>query len=687
MRTHFKLRCMQHLTISAAVVALACGAEAAELPLSRVVLSTAGLAQFTHAGPTAAGSSVELSVRLDQVDDILKSLTVMDRQGAIGAVRLPGKAPLAELFKDLPFGSEALNSGKDLLNALVGSEVEIDGKVSAKGRVLKVVSEEIIQPNDGGKIERHRLALMTDKGLVQTLLDDVTSLRFTDARVSAQIERALTGLTENRAKERRQLAIDFLGQGTRDVLVSYVVGAPVWKTAYRLVLPKEGGRARLQGWAVLENLTGGDWHNVELVLASGNPVALRQPLYTALFPERIEVPVTTAARILPRSDDSKEAAAPVRRKPMQASKSLALPAPAMEMRSGVARARTESDDDEPTTPSDPLGAALSAAEAEDASTQLLYRFPAKVSLATGHTMMVPFVDREIAATRTWLYQPETSARRPLAAVRLRNDGDTGLPTGIVTAYDTATDASMNFVGDAQLPLLSKGSERFLTFALDAKTDIRREDNGLVRTVLGKAAGGSLTLSVRSRRTIAYEVTAPADEDREIVAEEARENGWTVVPGTAKVEEAPTRVRSTIFAPKGKTTKAALVLEKIDSQTVVLTTLAPQEMLAHISNLQNESAALKDAVAKLGVVVSEIGKVRTQRTQLEAERKKIADDQERVRRNLQSVGAGSDLGRRYLDTLKSQEDRLAEIGRIDATLEKTLATQRQVAEELVKQLKL
>ena len=118
------------------------------------------------------------------------------------------------------------------------------------------------------------------------------------------------------------------------------------------------------------------------------------------------------------------------------------------------------------------------AEAEEAATQLLYRFPAKVSLATGHTMMVPFVDREVTAARTWLYQPDTAARRPLAAVRVRNDGETGLPAGIVTAYDVSADGSMNFVGDAQLPLLPKGTFKFVTFALDSKTDIRREDRGV-----------------------------------------------------------------------------------------------------------------------------------------------------------------------------------------------------------------
>ena len=99
----------------------------------------------------------------------------------------------------------------------------------------------------------------------------MTALRFTHPETKAQIERALAGLTENRAKDRRVLSIGFLGSGTRNVAISYVVAAPVWKTAYRMVLPKEGGKARLQGWAVVENLTGGDWKDVELVLCLGQP--------------------------------------------------------------------------------------------------------------------------------------------------------------------------------------------------------------------------------------------------------------------------------------------------------------------------------------------------------------------------------------------------------------------------------
>jgi hypothetical protein len=659
---------------------------AAEIPLARVVLSSSGLAQFTHSGSITGGSTIDLTVRLDQVDDLLKSLVILDNQGAIGAVSLPGKAPIAELFRDMPFGPDALESRTALLNAFVGSEVEIGGQVAAKGRVFRVEPEEVALPNNGGKTTRHRLTLMTQTGLVQAILEEITAIRFSDPQVQAQIERVLAGLTENRAKDRRRLSIGFLGEGTRRVAISYLVAAPVWKTAYRLVLPKDGNKARLQGWAVVENLTGGDWNDVDLVLVSGNPVALRQPLYTAFFSDRTEVPVTTGKRLLPRTDDAEEEPAEARKEaaaPRAATAFAAAPAPAAlpQLRSRMARQVATEAKPEP----DVLSEAVQAAEAEEASTQLLYRFPGKISLLTGHTMMVPFVDREISAARAWLYQPETSARRPLAAVQVRNEGDSGLPAGIVTAYENSADGTMNFVGDAQLTLVPKGTSKFVMFALDTKTDIRREDKGVVPTTLGKAVNGVLTLTTRSRRTFTYEITAPSDEDREIVVEEARIEGWKPASDSKDVEETATRYRYKVSALKGKTTKAALTLERVDSETVALTSLAVESILARIRGLQNETPALKEAVAKVAAMAAEINKTRSQRTQLEAERKKIADDQERIRRNLQSVGQGTDLGRRYLDTLKTQEDRLAEIARTDQTLEGEITAKQRAVEQLARQL--
>ncbi|MGA9549955.1 MAG: DUF4139 domain-containing protein [Rhodomicrobium sp.] len=671
---------MKRIITAAALAALPLTAEADELPLKRVVLSTSGLAQFTHSGEAAAGSVIGLPVRLDQVDDVLKSLTIFDAAGSVGAVSLPGKTPLMELFRDLPFDQAALASQPDLLNALVGAEVEIEGSVNATGRVFRVEEEKVQLPNNGGETMRHRLTLVTPKGFVQAIIEELTALRFADETTRAQIDRALSGIATNRAKDQRILSITLAGEGKRPIGFSYVVAAPVWKTSYRLVLPKDGGKARLQGWGVLENLTGGDWKGVDLTLVSGNPVALKQPLYSAVFVDRPEIPVSSALRIVPRKDEAEEkgrdmVAAPHAKTSRALMAAPPSPAGAMGYGAGLQELREE------------LGSAAHAAEAEEAATQVLYRFPSKITLASGSTMMIPFTDREIPASRTFVYQPETNATRPLAAVRLTNDGDSALPPGLVTSFETSADGSANFAGDAQLPLLSKGTTKFTTFALDSKTDIRREDRGVKQTRLGKAARGELTLTVKSRWAIDYEITPPGEEDREVFIEEPRLDGWKQAGDTKDVEETATRLRYRVVAPKGKTTKATLTREHTDYQMVSLTSLAPDRILATVSGLQNETGALKEAITKLSAVVGDITKANARKWELESEKKKIGDDQERIRKNLASVGQSSDLGRRYLDTLKAQEDRLAAIAAEEKKLDDDLAGKTKKAEEIAQDLAL
>ena len=307
-----------------------------------------------------------------------------------------------------------------------------------------------------------------------------------------------------------------------------------------------------------------------------------------------------------------------------------------------------------------MGRPAVKAEAEEAATQVLYRFPSKVTLASGATMMVPFVDHEIGASRTYLYQPETNAFRPLAAVKLKNDGDSALPAGLVTAYETSADGTVNFAGDAQLPLLPKGATRFVTFALDAKTAIRRTDKGIKQARLGKAVRGELTTTVKSLWTVDYEITPPAEEDREVIVEEPRQDSWTPAGDSKGAEETPTRLRFTVQAPKGKTTKATLYREHMDYESVTLSSMAPDRIVAVISGLENQTPALKETIAKLGVLAGDIGKANAHKRELEAERKKIAEDQDRIRKNLASAGAGRILAAAILKRSRRRKTVLARL---------------------------
>jgi hypothetical protein len=92
------------LSLAAALQA----AQAASPKVTAVTLSSAGLAEIHQEAEVSGGDGVELSVPLDQVDDILKSLVVRDPGGPVVSVGLPGREPLAEAFRYLPFNESEL---------------------------------------------------------------------------------------------------------------------------------------------------------------------------------------------------------------------------------------------------------------------------------------------------------------------------------------------------------------------------------------------------------------------------------------------------------------------------------------------------------------------------------------------------------------------------------------------------
>jgi hypothetical protein len=74
-----------------------------------------------------------------------------------------------------------------------------------------------------------------------------------------------------------------------DLAVGYVAETPLWRPSYRVVMG-HGGTAELQAWGIVQNLSGEDWGDVELVLVAGAPLAFQSTLGEPVTPVR---PVVT----------------------------------------------------------------------------------------------------------------------------------------------------------------------------------------------------------------------------------------------------------------------------------------------------------------------------------------------------------------------------------------------------------
>ena len=687
------------LLLTTALCVLTLPAAADTLPLKRVAISTSGLALFEHQGTVAGSTNIQLPVRLDAVDDVLKSLVVMDGAGQFGGVSLPGRQPLAHSFRDLPFSREDLNSPVRLMNALQGAEIEITGATAIKGRLMNVVEENITLEN-GDTITRHRVSVMSPEGIKTALLENLNNVKFTEKLVQDQIDRALQAVYTNRIQDQRELTVALKGTESRTVGMTYVQAAPLWKSAYRLVMPEGSDKAFLQGWAILENTTGIDWSDVDVTILSGAPVTYRQSLYESYYLGRPELPVKIMDRVLPRVDSgilgsvaetdgyakedmrARRAEAPMQ-KAMLGNIAMADSAVAMESMAYAGAAPA-------MAPMEMAQATM--AVAKDAATQMVFTFPEPITLPAGNSMMVPFISRELPAERVWLYQPETSQGHPLAAIEMVNNGETGLPPGILTLYEqSGAQKSTLHVGDAEMPMVPKSETRFISYALDTKTKINQQTQEDRKLGLLTISKGMLHQKVLWQNSTRYTIKAPAEEDRTIVIEHPRRPEWDLVKPEGvegEPEVTDTHYRAKVSVLKGETKTIALILQRDDTETIALNSIQPYELDTRIAVMGKEiKPEIRKSLEKIRELQSAVYSAQNDLAQLEQQRQQIFIDQERLRENLKTVATNNELGKRYLKELNDQEDTLAKLKRDQDAITQRLNTAQRVLSEYVGELEL
>ena len=116
------------------------------LPIKRVVLYSNGVAYIERRGFVTGSASVDLSFKQSQVDDVLKSMIVLDLgKGKIGAVSYNSSAPPSARMAEIPFSVMPKTGGgveggiAGVLSQLQGANVLVTVKgVAVKGSILTV---------------------------------------------------------------------------------------------------------------------------------------------------------------------------------------------------------------------------------------------------------------------------------------------------------------------------------------------------------------------------------------------------------------------------------------------------------------------------------------------------------------------------------------------------------------------
>lgn len=276
------------------------------LPIKRVVLYKNGVGYFEHLGRVRDKQDVTVAFTSGQLNDVLKSLTVLDLNGGrITGVAYGSAAPVERELGDLRIPTSDKTSLAEFLSALRGARLEVrNGSTLITGRLLSV--ERKTRISGGTTLEIDYLSLITDSGELHTTeISPAFSVRLLERGLAGKVARFLDLAALAREPDTRKMVISTAGSGERNLFVSYISEAPVWKTTYRIVIDsKAGAKPLLQGWAIVDNTVGQDWENVDLSLVAGAPQSFIQNLSQPYYARRPVVGLPESVTTEPQTYES-----------------------------------------------------------------------------------------------------------------------------------------------------------------------------------------------------------------------------------------------------------------------------------------------------------------------------------------------------------------------------------------------
>lgn len=275
-------------------------------PIRRVVLYKSGVGYFEHLGRVRDRQDLTIAFTPGQLNDVLKSLTVLDLNGGrVTGISYGSAAPVEKQLGDLRLSVGEKTTLTEFLGALRGARVEVrSGPSSIVGRLLSV--ERKTRMGSGATLEVDYVSVVTDGGEVRTTeLGPGFAVRLLDRGLGGKVDRYLDLVASSRDTRLRRMNIATSGTGERDLFISYVSEVPIWKSTYRLVYGgKDGSSATLQGWAIVDNTIGQDWSNVQLSLVAGAPQSFVQNLSQPYYGQRPVIPPPALAMTVPQTFES-----------------------------------------------------------------------------------------------------------------------------------------------------------------------------------------------------------------------------------------------------------------------------------------------------------------------------------------------------------------------------------------------
>jgi hypothetical protein len=668
------------------------------LPIRRVILYSNGVAYIERRGIVSGDAKIDLSFKQSQVDDVLKSMVVLDLgQGRIGAVSYNSSAPPSAKMSEIPFDvdSDTQEGGglAGVLKQLQGARVLVTStKGTATGSVLTV--EKRREKTEKIEGEVYAVVIASETGEISSFdLKDVRSVKLLDEGTRRDVNEFANATALARRRDAKTITVTSEGSGQREMVVSYTIAAPIWKTTYRVVLDNEG-KPFFQGWAIVDNVSDEDWTSVKLSLVSGTPISFIQPIQKPMYRYRPVIPMPEDLNLDPQvyeeggdagegtgagygagpggggnfqADGAAVKTESGRAAPQQIN---ALPLNARRSSNYLDYRSNELSTTE-TSVSDALNSNRSgvetAATGEEIGDLFEYRIEQPITVNRDRSALIPIVQTKMDGERISIYNENTRRDRPMSGMLLQNTTPLTLENGSLTVLDR--DA---YAGEALMERLKPKEQRLISFALDLGTLVTVVNEGQrAPAKLIKADKGVFQVHFYQSNKKTYKLSNQTDREKIVYIEHPVKQGWDLSDDTAKPALTTQKYYRFRVVLKPFEKVELPVSERqglVDSYQIGNLNRSDLELFVSRQYITEETRVKLEKLINLRV---QIGDIQVKLAAFEEEETKISEDQKRLRENIEALAKTPEartLIARYIAKANEQETRLEQIEKDRKTLE-------------------
>ncbi len=675
-----------------------------QLPIRRVILYSNGVSYVERRGMISGDAEVNLSFKQSQVDDVLKSMVVLDLgQGKIGAVSYNSSAPVSSRMAEIPFSVGAITGeGGGIANVLAqlqGAKVAVtSSKGLAVGSVLTVERKQIRTEKE--TMTTSVLVIASETGEISSFdLSDVKSVKLLDEGTQKDLNEFANATASTRRRDAKTITITSNGSGQREMIVSYTIAAPIWKTTYRVVLD-EAGKPFFQGWAIVDNVSDEDWQNVQLSLVSGSPISFIQQLQKPFYRYRPVVPTSPDLQLTPQiyepqsslNTNNSSLGNTISQQQIQnlpingrQTSQLAL------LQSGTVNNTTAQQnfmvtaDAATTTVSEALQNSSSSYQnttvGEEIGDLFEYRIEQPVTVLRDRSALIPIIQTKMDGERAAIYNEAVRRDRPYSGVLLKNLTDLTLESGSLTVLDGNA-----YAGEALMERLKPKEQRLISFALDLGTNVRvrnNEDREPAKII--KVVNGVFQVNYFQTSEKLYQITNQTNRPKVLYIEYPVVDGWTLTDDTPKPDYTTQKYHRFRVELRG--------FEEKELKIRVRQGLADNYQLTSLSRTDLElfvaqryiNAETRAKLEKLIDLRTKIAEIENKLSSFDDEVEKIEEDQKRLRENIETLSKTPEaktLITRYIAKANDQETQLENMEKERKSLEaEQLRLQGELANEI------